>query len=113
MADVPDYEWPIRNGLNSLGWTGWFYQNGDAYPQDFIDGALDSDGADYQNADSVGVAIFCGHANTGMIGFSWPHNNKCCAGACNNQTSSNILLGAELVHKRQHYGRNEPRYQPG
>lgn len=65
---------PLRNGLDSMGWSGTYWSHEDAWPQDFIDSAYQAGGIDDQAADGVDLAIFSGHGNSGLLGFSHQHD---------------------------------------
>ena len=76
-TDVPDYSYPIRNGLAGLGWSNTFLTGANAWPQDFVDPG------DY--ADQFDVTVFLGHGNTGRLYFSTPQNGLCSTGASSMQ----------------------------
>ena len=79
-GDVTDWSGPIRNGLDALGWSGRYYTEYLAWPQDFTDMNLDTWGDDHLMADSDSVAIFMGHGNTGRLHFSVSRYGACDAG---------------------------------
>ena len=74
-TDLNDVTSSLRSRLNSDGWSGSRYTNGNAWPEDFIEG--DFGGIDGSAADTKTLAVYAGHGNRGLIQFGTQRNGRC------------------------------------
>jgi hypothetical protein len=105
-GDVGDYAYDIRAGLNGFGWSGRFYTGANVRARAWTDHSRHALGWDDRDdpyngfnggADLADVAVFTGHGNTGRLFISTPDSyageTLCHAGATDDRSDSNIVLG--------------------
>jgi len=65
--------------LNAAGWTGTFFGNNAAYPQDFMEACQVAGGDDHNWADANRLAVYAGHGYTlgGSLVFGYPNQGIC------------------------------------
>jgi hypothetical protein len=78
----------LASEMRSKGWFGSRFVNELAWPQDYRDKSLDSNGLDALYGDSATLTVFAGHGNAGLLTFR-PRLNTCTASA-----GSNMALGS-------------------
>ena len=78
------------------GWTGSRYVNELAWPQDYRDKSLDSNGLDDVYGDAASVTVFAGHGNAGFLTFR-PRNGTCTASAGANMALGNGSTGGAAI----------------
>ena len=77
----------LASAMRGDGWSGSRFVNELAWPQDYRDKALDSNGLDNVYGDAASVTVFAGHGNAGLLTFR-PR-----AGTCTASAGSNMALG--------------------
>lgn len=77
----------LADAMRADGWTGARYVNDLAWPQDYRDKALDTNGLDAVYGDAASVTVFAGHGNAGLLTFR-PR-----LGVCTAKAGSNMALG--------------------
>ena len=87
-ADLNTVTESLAAAMRGDGWTGSRFVNELAWPQDYRDKALDSNGLDNLYGDAASVTVFAGHGNAGLLTFR-PRNGTCSASA-----GSNMALGS-------------------
>lgn len=75
----------LATAMRSDGWTGSRFVNASAWPQDFRDKLLDSNGLDDSYGDAASLSVFAGHGSPGQLLFQ-PRNGVCTANAGRNMT---------------------------
>ncbi len=86
-ADLNTVTASLADAMRSDGWSGSRFVNELAWPQDYRDKALDTNGLDNLYGDNASVTVFAGHGNAGLITFR-PRSGVCTANA-----GSNMALG--------------------
>lgn len=77
----------LASTMRGDSWTGSRYVNSSAWPQDYRDRSLDSNGLDDSYGDASSLTVFAGHGNAGLLAFR-PRNSVCTANA-----GTNMALG--------------------
>jgi hypothetical protein len=77
----------LANAMRADGWTGSRYVNELAWPQDYRDKTLDSNGLDHLYGDAASLTVFAGHGGAGLLTFR-PR-----LGVCTADAGSNMALG--------------------
>jgi hypothetical protein len=82
-ADLNTVTASLADAVRADGWTGARYVNELAWPQDYRDKALDTNGLDALYGDAASLTVFAGHGNAGLLTFR-PRLGVCTADAGSN-----------------------------
>jgi hypothetical protein len=77
----------LATAMRADGYTGSRYVNASAWPQDYRDKSLDSNGLDAVYGDAASVTVFAGHGGAGLLTFR-PR-----LGTCTTSAGTNMALG--------------------
>jgi hypothetical protein len=83
----------LASAMRGDGWIGSRYVNELAWPQDYRDKSLDSNGLDDLYGDAAAVTVFAGHGSAGFITFR-PRLSTCSASAGTNMALGSGSTGA-------------------
>jgi hypothetical protein len=78
----------LASTMRGDGWTGSRYVNELAWPQDYRDKSLDSNGLDDLYGDAASVTVFAGHGSAGFITF------RSRLSTCTASAGTNMALGS-------------------
>lgn len=79
----------LHNRLDDAGWAGLRFVDDDAWPEDFREATLITNGADDSFGDARRLAVYAGHGNAGLLQWGRPSDH----GECKLRMPSEARLG--------------------